>query len=607
MHKYLTSIIFLLVGFSLCGAQAVQTNEPVLAKVGGLYITEREFLERFELLPSQLRSRSSNIEESKLLFIYSLVAEKLLAQEAEARQLTEDSVVQKALYQIKKNLVRDQLYREQIQEKVKVSSTEIQKATIDAERQLFISFLFFDDSSDAAFIRKELGNCKRFNRFQVDSTIASIRDTATLSWGEAEAPIEQAAFRLKPGECSPVVNASTGFYILHLDKEWKNPYYSTMVPNVLYERVETKLRLRKEKARLDEYLTSVIKTKASYAFPRTFVPLAKTLNDIWNHKQTGSEELVSDSLLEIIFQRCKYQLQDTLVIIGSSFWNVEDVLYQLRGKTFTIDRSRTTGIAAQLNNHMQMLVHQEILAQEGLSQKLEERASVKNEFDIWRQQVLAKYAEIDFQRRVQISDQDIIRYLEEAEPKFEYPLVQIRELHTPNIEIMELALKELQAGLPFEDIIRKRSSDVQSAKRGGLSEKFSMNTRIPIGIIAWRMQVGDRNGPIHIGNDYIFFELVNKEYSHNLTDSVFSSLMQKNANYARTLKQKRLLDAYIAKSAKDRGYSVYADRLKMLKVSTTPMMTYRILGFGGRMFAAPFVTPQVDWLEVENPEKIPLP
>jgi hypothetical protein len=36
-------------------------------------------------------------------------------------------------------------------------------------------------------------------------------------------------------------------------------------------------------------------------------------------------------------------------------------------------------------------------------------------------------------------------------------------------------------------------------------------------------------------------------------------------------------------------------------------MTYRILGFGGRMFAAPFVTRQVDWIEVENPEKMPLP
>ena len=83
--------------------------------------------------------------------------------------------------------------------------------------------------------------------------------------------------------------------------------------------------------------------------------------------------------------------------------------------------------------------------------------------------------------------------------------------------------------------------------------------------------------------------------------------MQTAASAARRLKQKRRVDIFIAKSAQQRGFDVYADRLKLLHVSNTPMMTYRILGFGGKMFAAPFVTRQVDWMEVENPEKIPLP
>jgi hypothetical protein len=31
------------------------------------------------------------------------------------------------------------------------------------------------------------------------------------------------------------------------------------------------------------------------------------------------------------------------------------------------------------------------------------------------------------------------------------------------------------------------------------------------------------------------------------------------------------------------------------------MMTYRILGFGGRMFEVPFVERQIDWLSIESP------
>jgi hypothetical protein len=32
------------------------------------------------------------------------------------------------------------------------------------------------------------------------------------------------------------------------------------------------------------------------------------------------------------------------------------------------------------------------------------------------------------------------------------------------------------------------------------------------------------------------------------------------------------------------------------------MMTFRILGFGGRMLAVPFVTPELDWLGVDVPK-----
>ena len=36
----------------------------------------------------------------------------------------------------------------------------------------------------------------------------------------------------------------------------------------------------------------------------------------------------------------------------------------------------------------------------------------------------------------------------------------------------------------------------------------------------------------------------------------------------------------------------------MVKVSGIPMVTFRLLGFGGRMFEVPFVRKQIDWLDV---------
>lgn len=572
-----------------------------------MYVSEQEFLERYELLPGQYRNRANNTEESKLVFLYSLVAEKLLAQEALTRHIDLDSGYQQAIAGIKKMLSRDQLYREEISGKIKVSKEEIQKATIDAKRQLFLSFLYFEDTTDAAFVRKQLKNCKQFNRFHIDTTMAALRDTATLFWGEAEATIEQAAFRLKKGECSPVVEASTGFYILHVDKDLPNPFYISMQDQVLFERIETKLRLRKEKARLDEYLQDILKTKIGFSLPRPFKILAKALTDVWRYESPASEKMITDSLLEVLYFRCQSILRDSMVVVGSSCWSVEDVLSRLRGKIFKIDPSRTTGIAAQLNNHIRVLVGQELLAEEALSRKLDERWSVSKELDMWRQQILAKYEEMDIQRTVQVSDQDIFQYVSETNPKMQYPRVQIRELHTKDVRSMEQALLEVRAGASIESVIRKRSSDTLTAQNGGLSEEFAINTRHPLGMLAWKMQAGERQGPLQVKDEYIFFELVKKELPARMTDSAFTSSMRTAATAARRFKQKKTLDVFIAKSAQQRGFDIYADRLKLLHVSNTPMMTYRILGFGGRMFAAPFVTRQVDWIEVENPEKIPLP
>jgi len=70
------------------------------------------------------------------------------------------------------------------------------------------------------------------------------------------------------------------------------------------------------------------------------------------------------------------------------------------------------------------------------------------------------------------------------------------------------------------------------------------------------------------------------------------------------MKARRALSLFLAGAGKEMGFDVYADRLRMIKVSTIPMMTFRILGFGGRMPAVPFVDPQLDWLDVEPPKEV---
>jgi hypothetical protein len=73
------------------------------------------------------------------------------------------------------------------------------------------------------------------------------------------------------------------------------------------------------------------------------------------------------------------------------------------------------------------------------------------------------------------------------------------------------------------------------------------------------------------------------------------------------MKQRRAVTLFTAQSAAERGFDIYIDRLKSLRVTPLPMLAYRFLGFGGRMFAVPFVSPKVEWLDVEPPREKILP
>jgi hypothetical protein len=52
---------------------------------------------------------------------------------------------------------------------------------------------------------------------------------------------------------------------------------------------------------------------------------------------------------------------------------------------------------------------------------------------------------------------------------------------------------------------------------------------------------------------------------------------------------------------------VYEENFRNLRVTSTPSMVFRYVGFGGRMFAVPFVIPQTGWMRFWDTKNITLP
>ena len=70
------------------------------------------------------------------------------------------------------------------------------------------------------------------------------------------------------------------------------------------------------------------------------------------------------------------------------------------------------------------------------------------------------------------------------------------------------------------------------------------------------------------------------------------------------MKQRKTLDQFLAAQGRKRGFTVFQDQVDRVSVSAIPMMTFRLLGFGGRMMEVPFLDRQLDWLNTDVPEDL---
>jgi hypothetical protein len=156
-------------------------------------------------------------------------------------------------------------------------------------------------------------------------------------------------------------------------------------------------------------------------------------------------------------------------------------------------------------------------------------------------------------------------------------------------------------------VIRQWSVDSAARKNGGISDFFPITEHQPIGELAWEMEIGQRFGPFSIPEGAFYFELLAKKMETTPDDTSAVAERREARTELLRMKQKKTLSLFLSQVGEQRGYAVYEDEFKKISVSPIPMMTFRKLGFGGRMFEVPFVEKQIDWLNVEPPGKKILP
>ncbi len=408
-------LLLLFLAFALPAlAQEDQLTEEPVARVGSRAISCGEFLQRYEFGPGLERQTKGKTGENKQVVLVSLIAEKLLAEEARVQGLAAIPEFRTAVKDAERLLVRDELYRREVREKVTLSEQEVQQALALSGRRLKVRLVFSPTEEEARFLQRQISSGTPLEALVLDGdstgTIART-DTLTVRWGEGNPTVEGLCYALRPGETSQAARFDDGFYFFKVVSEAWISGSGVRERKSERERVERELRRRREEERTFQYMTTVLRGKAAQVRRPVFKQVVDGIVEI-ARSEPGRPQAVAfdEKMLAILSTRLKTIWNDPFVDFPHAQWSVGETLQRLRESGFALSAPVERTCRKSLDDRLRSLVFQEELTEEGYRNHLDRAARVTGQLRMWDDSYLASLLRNRIADSVLVRTADVVAY-----------------------------------------------------------------------------------------------------------------------------------------------------------------------------------------------------
>ena len=491
---------------------AQKNDDPPLVKVGSITITRKEFLSRYELTPG-INRRKNNTDADKGEFLLSMIAEKLLILKAQQEGWDSDTIVNYAVREVERALVRDELYRKEVQDKVTITDSEKNICIKRSLNDLKVYFLVARSKEGAEFLYSQIQKGKTVDHFSF--TIESKDefdgpDSAIARWGDIDDRMENVIYNLKLNETSKPFQLDDGWYIVKLMGKTVSVIVGAKERKGVEEKVVSVLRKRKEQKRMTEYMNGKLKRTTTEINAKL---LKSTIIHLWeiaqlkNPVRTDSTMFFVDrSVLDSLDLRMKDSLHLPFITFPHTTWSLETALSKISESNLATPAPSIKKIRLDVEQRLHDLIDQEYIVQIGYQQGLNLSAAVRNDLKVWSDSYISQ-------------------------------------------------------------LVRNRTMDTVTVSQNEIEE----------------LRRVFRNDTSIVNNN----------------DAAREKMKQ--------MKMQNDLDKLVGTTANGTEVTFYEKNFKEIEVSATTSLVYRYLGFGGRMFAAPFVVPQLGWINYWKNKDVKLP
>jgi parvulin-like peptidyl-prolyl isomerase len=576
-------------------------RDDTLAKAGDKIITTRDFIQRYELTVWQGKERKTQVDKNKLEFLYSMIAEKLLALEALELGLDKEPEIEKAIKQTEKLLVLDELYKLEIKNKVEVTEKEILEALPKFNTEVEIHYIIAKNKSEADSIWGLLKKGIEFDSLMVE--LGQGENKEKLRWGEIYEPIEKVVYDyLSVGEVYQPILVDSLWYIIKLAGKVSKFGLSPDEIESAKSQVRRIIQLRKEREKLIEFSQKFGEGKVLKVDAQLLKLLFNEINKIVEKKKfvrrAENVAVYPIAILRDDFLEIKKNLVDHLddyFLKADSFKRTLDyVIDQLSFKGFVL-RSGSQSVGGTLNSLLKTIINEEFLAFEGYRRGLDKSPEVLKDMEMWRDAYLAYAMKKKLLDSLNLGKKITAEELLKGYSASQIWEIKIQEILVDDLSFADSLLKLVEQGYDMGELARRFSKREWARESGGIIGYVLSNQLGEIGQIAGTLEPGQVYGPIYTDEGYSIFKLLDKRKPK---DTLYV------ANYDTF---SIALNKLIASLSDKYGVEVRAEALKSVEVTYINTIVVRFLGFGNRILAVPLLERNVDWLRFLKNRKLPLP
>ncbi len=408
------SIIVLLSGYSIA-----QSESPkAVAKVGNVEISADEFLERYELSP-QVSAGVKGAEESlKNELIYSMIAEKLWALEAESSGISDSDIIKYTYKAYEKMYVRDALYRREITDKIKITDAELKEAKKRDSKILMVNYLFSKDQSEIEQLFEYLKKGASFDSLlSVRPEFSLQKNPYIVKYGQMKKEVEDKLYSLKIGEYTKPENAPNGWYIFKLIGEEENTIGNEQQAEAEQKRVLKVIKTTQTDSIYNIFIQNFFKDVDTKVDRQLFEKFSDAVINMLSQRKKNqsipdSEQIFLDaSDLETIGQQLgEDELNSAFIQLDDKPATLNEVLQQLAFENFSVDSISTLQIKLKLNSFIKKFVEQELLSREGYRRGLENLPDVQHELNMWKSYYLSDALRNEELKNIHITDEEAYDY-----------------------------------------------------------------------------------------------------------------------------------------------------------------------------------------------------